>query len=194
MGIELVDNADGSVTMCQRRYVDDILKRFGTDNCKAMMSPTDMISRLVASNAASKVDAPLRESVGAVMLLMNVTRPDVAFAVGYISCFMENPQAKHWIAVKRILHYLQVTKSHDLCFKAGNKVDFCGYSDADWAGDHADRKSSSGYAFVLSSVVYQDDKEFVEAWPSEAYRYQYHHIRDEAKREVSLNTVRLQLC
>lgn len=26
LGIELVDGPDGSVTMCQRRYVDDILK------------------------------------------------------------------------------------------------------------------------------------------------------------------------
>ncbi|KAG2810460.1 hypothetical protein PC113_g23763 [Phytophthora cactorum] len=36
LGIELVDGPDGSVTMCQRRYVDDILKRFGMDECKAV--------------------------------------------------------------------------------------------------------------------------------------------------------------
>ncbi|KAG2794499.1 hypothetical protein PC116_g31634 [Phytophthora cactorum] len=27
--------------MCQRRYVDDILKRFGMDECKAVVSPVD---------------------------------------------------------------------------------------------------------------------------------------------------------
>ncbi|KAG3073017.1 hypothetical protein PC122_g14982 [Phytophthora cactorum] len=37
LGIELVDGPDGSVTMCQRRYVDDILKRFGMDECKAVL-------------------------------------------------------------------------------------------------------------------------------------------------------------
>ncbi|KAG4223799.1 hypothetical protein PC116_g27739 [Phytophthora cactorum] len=42
LGIELVDGPDGSVTMCQRRYVDDILKRFGMDECKAVVSPVDM--------------------------------------------------------------------------------------------------------------------------------------------------------
>ncbi|KAG2864192.1 hypothetical protein PC114_g28083 [Phytophthora cactorum] len=45
--------------------------------------------------------------------------------------------------------YLQGTKTHGICFKPGNKIDFRGYSDADWAGDLADRKSTSGYTFML---------------------------------------------
>ena len=62
---------------------------------------------------------------------------------------MENPQAEHWIAVKRILRYLQGTKSHGICYNPGDKLVFRGYSDADWAGDHADRKSTSGHVFLL---------------------------------------------
>uniref|UniRef100_A0AAV1VBQ7 Uncharacterized protein n=1 Tax=Peronospora matthiolae TaxID=2874970 RepID=A0AAV1VBQ7_9STRA len=53
------------------------------------------------------------------------------------------------MAVKRILRYFQGTKSHGICFKSDDKIDFCGYSDADWAGDYANRKSTSGYAFIL---------------------------------------------
>ena len=149
LGIELLDGADGSVTMCQRRYVDDILKRFGMDDCKAVPSPVDMSSRLVSSNAATKVSAPFREAVGALMHLTTATRPDIAYAVGYVSRFMENPQEEHWIAVKRIFRYLQGTKTHGICYKPSGKIDFCGYSDADWAGDLADRKSTSGYTFML---------------------------------------------
>ncbi|KAG2958646.1 hypothetical protein PC120_g28282 [Phytophthora cactorum] len=48
LGIELVDGPDGSVTMCQRRYVDDILKRFGMDECKAVVSPVDISTRLIS--------------------------------------------------------------------------------------------------------------------------------------------------
>ena len=149
LGIKLVDGSDGSVTMCQWRYIDDILKRLAMSECKAMTSPVDISSRLVSSNSATKVNAPFREAVSALMHLMTATRPDIAFAVGYVSRFMENPQVEHWIAVKRIFRYLQGTKSHGICFKPGDKVDFYGYSDADWAGDHADRKSTSGYAFTL---------------------------------------------
>ena len=102
-----MDNDDGSVTMCQRRYVDDILKRFGMDDCKAVISPTDISSRLLPSDAPTKVNAPFREAVGALMHLMTATRPDIAFAVGYVSRFMEISHVEHWAAVKRILRYLQ---------------------------------------------------------------------------------------
>ena len=119
------------------------------DECKATVSPVDLSSQLVPSNNGTKVDAPFREAVGALMHLMTATRPDIAFAVGYVSRFMENPQQEHWVAVKRIFRYLQGTKSHGICYQPSDKIDFRGYSDADWAGDHADRKSTSGYAFML---------------------------------------------
>ncbi|KAG2802744.1 hypothetical protein PC113_g24459 [Phytophthora cactorum] len=118
-------------------------------HCVLVVSPVDMSTRLVSSDAATKVNAPFREAVGALMHLMTATRPDIAYAVGYVSRFMENPQEEHWVAVKRIFRYLQGTKTHGICFKPGNKIDFRGYSDADWAGDLADRKSTSGYTFML---------------------------------------------
>ena len=70
------------------------------DECKATVSPVDLSSQLVRSNNGTKVDAPFREAVGALMHLMTATRPDIAFAVGYVSRFMENPQQEHWVAVK----------------------------------------------------------------------------------------------
>ena len=82
LGIELLDGAHEIVTLCQRRYVDDILKRFGMDDCKAVASPVDMSSQLVSSDAATKVDVSFREAVGASMHLTTATRPDIAFAVG----------------------------------------------------------------------------------------------------------------
>uniref|UniRef100_A0AAV1UF45 Integrase catalytic domain-containing protein n=1 Tax=Peronospora matthiolae TaxID=2874970 RepID=A0AAV1UF45_9STRA len=141
-----------------RRYVDDILKRFGMDDCKAVASPVDMSSRLVSSDATTKVDAPFREAVGALMHLTTSTRPDIAFAVGYVSRFMKNPQEEHWVAVKRIFRYLQGTKTHGICYKPSARIDFRGYSDADWAGELTDRKSTSGYTFMLLRLAIQEGK------------------------------------
>ncbi|KAG6590544.1 putative integrase [Phytophthora cinnamomi] len=124
LGIEVVDNADGSVTLSQARYINDILERFGMQDCKPAASPVDISMKLVSSDAMTKLDAPFREAVGALMHLMTSTRPDIAFAVGYVSRFMENPQVEHWIAVKRIFRYLQGTKSHGIRFSPGKDIDF----------------------------------------------------------------------
>ncbi|GMG15967.1 unnamed protein product [Phytophthora fragariaefolia] len=106
--------------------------------------------KLVSSDSTTKLDAPFREAAGALMHLMTSTRPDIAFAVGYVSRVMESPPAEHWIAVKRIFRYLQGAKSYGIRFSSGKDVDFQGYSDADWAGDLTDRKSTSGYLFKVT--------------------------------------------
>uniref|UniRef100_A0AAV1TF83 Integrase catalytic domain-containing protein n=2 Tax=Peronospora matthiolae TaxID=2874970 RepID=A0AAV1TF83_9STRA len=159
LGIELVDESDGSVTMCQRRYVNDILKRFGMHECKATASPVDLSTRIVASSEAANIDVPFRKAVGTLMHLTTATRPDIAYAVEYVSRFMENPQQEHWTAVKRIFRYLQGTKSHGLRFQPSDKIDFRGYTDADWAGDHADRKSTSGYMLMGAPVSWGSKKQ-----------------------------------
>uniref|UniRef100_A0AAV1THT1 Uncharacterized protein n=1 Tax=Peronospora matthiolae TaxID=2874970 RepID=A0AAV1THT1_9STRA len=38
---------------------------------------------------------------------------------------------------------------HGICYKPSVKIDFRGYSDADWSGDLTDHKSTSGYVFIL---------------------------------------------
>ena len=53
------------------------------------------------------------------------------------------------VAVKRIFRYRQNTKSHRIFYQPSDKIDFRGYLDADWAGDLADHKSTSGYVFML---------------------------------------------
>ena len=50
--------------------------------------------------------------------------------------------------MKRIFRYLQGTTNFALCFHRGD-LRLKGYSDVGWAGDRDERKSTSGYAFIL---------------------------------------------
>jgi hypothetical protein len=50
-------------------------------------------------------DIPYREAVGSLMYLALATRPDVAYAVGVVSRFSNNPGIVHWEAVKRVFKY-----------------------------------------------------------------------------------------
>ena len=50
------------------------------------------------------------------------------------------------------MRYLQGTKDLALCYQGGD-LKLRGYSDADWASDRDEHKSTSGYAFVLGGGI-----------------------------------------
>ena len=81
------------------------------------------MSRRILDNTI-KVEAPFRETVGALMHFINATRPDIAYAVGYVFRCMKNPQQEHWIAVKRIFRYLQGTKEHGIRYQSSDEINF----------------------------------------------------------------------
>lgn len=52
--------------------------------------------------------------------------------------------------MKRLLRYLRGTVEHGIQYSQEGSRECIGFSDADWAGDVTDRKSTSGYVFMLS--------------------------------------------
>jgi hypothetical protein len=76
---------------------------------------------------------------------------DLAFVVGYVSHFLEEPREDQLVAVKKILRYVVGTYNWGLWFgrKKGNQSLLIGFSDADFAGDVDARKSTTGVIFFL---------------------------------------------
>jgi hypothetical protein len=93
-----------------------------------------------------------RSIVGSLRDLVNI-RPDLAFAVGYVSYFLEDPREDHLVVVKKILHYVAGTCNWGLWFgqKKGNQALLTGFSDADFAGDIDARKSTTEVIFFLTN-------------------------------------------
>ena len=63
---------------------------------------------------------------------------------------MYHPHDIHWISAKRILNFIQGTKNHGIHYVAQSSLELVGFTDSDWAGDKTDRKSTSGYVFMLA--------------------------------------------
>ncbi|XP_066162151.1 secreted RxLR effector protein 161-like [Oryza sativa Japonica Group] len=115
-------------------------------------------------------DSPLMDStfycilVGSLRYLVN-TRPDLAYAIGYVSRFMETPREEHLSAVRRIQRYVAGTRNWGLTYLGGKeeKPSLLGYSDSDLAGDTDDRRSTSGQIFFTggSPVTWQSSKQRV---------------------------------
>ena len=87
------------------------------------------------------------------LYITSKTRLDIACAVSIVARFCANPTTVHWTAVKRILRHLQGTQNFGLLYKSDTTTEIEGYSDADWAGDVTDRKSMSGFVFLLGGAA-----------------------------------------
>ncbi|XP_069150850.1 secreted RxLR effector protein 161-like [Solanum lycopersicum] len=92
---------------------------------------------------------PYSSVVGSLMYVMMCTRPDICYAVNIVSRYQSNPGRDHWKVVKSIFRYMKETIDHALCY-SGCALFIRGYTDADWAIDRDDRKSTSGYGFLLN--------------------------------------------
>ncbi len=64
---------------------------------------------------------------------------------------MQNPKKPHLESVRRILRYVKSTIDYGLLYKKGEDCKLVGYCDADYAGDHDTRISTTGYVFKLGS-------------------------------------------
>ena len=51
------------------------------------------------------------------------------------------------------MRYLRGTRNYGLLYSKDGSKDILGYSDADWAGDVNDRKSTSGYLYLISGAA-----------------------------------------
>lgn len=139
------------VTMHQRGYIDDILKRFGMSDCKPVGTPVDVNTKLAKGKKRSIEEEkyPFRELVGALSYLAITTRPDISFAASYLGQFNNCYAKEHWTAAKRVLRYLKGSRDLGLVYQKtpGPVQDFV---DADWGSCPEDRRSYTGFLFKLS--------------------------------------------
>ena len=66
---------------------------------------------------------------------------------------MAAPRSLHYAAILQILRYLKGTLFHRLHFSSQSSLTLQAYSDADWAGDPIDRRSTTGYCFLLGDSL-----------------------------------------
>ena len=79
---------------------------------------------------------------------MNCTRPYIACAISKLGRYTSNPNQSHWLAMKKVLRYLDDTQNYVLHYNKYPVV-LEGYSDANWITRSNETKSTSGYVFTI---------------------------------------------
>jgi hypothetical protein len=150
LGIEVHQQSTGLV-LTQRKYTHDLLLRTNMETSKGVCTPMLPAEKLYLTNGdplSSEDATKYRSIVGSLQYLL-FTRPDIAFSVNRFCQFLSAPTTAHWSAVKRILRYLNATINHCLCIKKTTSSLLSAFSDADWAGNPDDRRSTGGFTIFF---------------------------------------------
>ncbi len=139
------------IQLSQPGYIEKLLDQYGMLKAKTAKTPMRETSLLpyekpVSSNKKTKYAA----KIGSIMYAIVETQINIAFATSMVSRFAKNPGPDHFSAVDQILRYLAGSPERGITFGVESKLNLIGYSDSDWAGDHADRKSISGFIFTFN--------------------------------------------
>lgn len=91
-----------------------------------------------------------RELIGSLMYLAVAIRPHISNTVSKLAQIVNDPQTPDIKATKRILRYLTGTRTFGVKYTRSIEK-LLGYLDADWGGCTRDRRSCTGYTFLLAN-------------------------------------------
>lgn len=139
LGIEVKHLSTGALLLTQSKYIRELLSRAASpmfSSCKLNKEGTDVMS-----------NPQLYRSIVGALQYATLTRPEIAYSINKVCQFMANPLESHWKVVKRILRYLKASQHHGLLLQPADqpsKFSITAFSDADWASDPDDLRSTSG--------------------------------------------------
>jgi len=149
LGISVVQNQEEFTTrMGQPAYVKRVLEKQNVSDCKQVGTPTDPGSHLLQANETEEAveQCQYPSLVGSLMDLSVCTRPDIAYAVSCLACSLASQtrvigqQPNVFCVIFWLWHNIYKVWVWRMCW----------FSDADWAGDQQDRRSTSGYLFQMA--------------------------------------------
>ena len=157
------DAVAGVLKLSQENFVEEVLRRFGVDNCKSVPTPAiDAGAEAVMDEADLPVTAkqldeikelPFLELIGCCWWLAQMTRLDIFVAVQRASQWVARPSMKLWRWLIRILKYLSGTKEWGLVYtRETTAPPLEAYFDASFA-DCPQMRSTAGWVYLVHGAV-----------------------------------------
>nr|KAJ0193033.1 hypothetical protein LSAT_V11C800391760 [Lactuca sativa] len=147
LGLE-VNRTDDGLFLSQSKYAREVLQRADLLDARPVHTPLATTASFSIVGEPCKDPSSYRSLVGALQYL-NITRPDIPYAVNQVSQFLQTPTTTYLQHVKRILQYVKGTVSYGPSFIKMTNSSVLGYSDVDWAHCLETRRSTYGYSIFL---------------------------------------------
>ncbi|CAI7751040.1 unnamed protein product [Closterium sp. NIES-53] len=132
LGVQ-IERDESGILIHQERYILNMLESFDLSEANPVRTPLptgfDVHAHAEEPLLRDELVQLYQSIVGSLMYASTTTQPQIAYVVSQLSKVVSCPKAFHLQAAKRVL------------------------SDADYAGDSADRKSHTGYVYCLNGAA-----------------------------------------
>jgi hypothetical protein len=148
-----VEQKPGEIRIHQKQYIDQIVAKYGFSQASPVKTPLDKDIKLAKQDdhiAHPNFRTAYQSKVGSLNFASNQTRPDIAFATGYVARYSSNPNQTHMDAVDRIFAYLKNDPGKGIVYSGKNGLQLMGFVDSDFAGCEDSRRSTTGWVFTLA--------------------------------------------
>ncbi len=129
----------------QRTYARTFLEMFLPENQRGIRNtPLNTFGNFPKGSSNDEplpASIPYRSIIGTLYYYANGTRPDILFAVNYLSRVQSKPKKIHWLLLQQVLRYVDSTRDFGLTFTS-SEPDICAYVDADFASDYTSSTSA----------------------------------------------------
>jgi hypothetical protein len=162
-GLELqIEHLHTGILVHQSAYAQKVLEKFNMDKAYSIRTPmfvhalkkdTDPFRPKEEGEEVLGEEYTYLSVIGALMYLANNTRPDIAFAVNYITRYSMVPTMRHWNDIKNILQYLVCTIDLGLYFQKNQDSKSIVYADVGYLSDPDNVMSQIGYVFLHGGIT-----------------------------------------
>ena len=147
---------EGIVEIDQTDYLKRLLEKFHFTDANSVSTPMDPSIKFPEDTerdeeALSKI--PYQEAIGSLLYAAQISRPDLAHSVSFLSRFNKNFSKCHWNAVKRLLRYVKGSLDLKLQYRRDGNQELIGFTDSDWGNVINDRYSITGSCFKLQGAL-----------------------------------------
>ena len=148
LGIEFA-HQDGRLALTQRKYALYMLKETWLLGCKPETSPMEAPPQFWDTSSPVFEDSNRYRRLLGKLIYLTVTRPDIVYVVSVLSQSMQEPWRVHWEGALRVLAYIKRSLGRGLIYWRHGYLRIEAYSDAGYACDKGDRKSTTGYCTYI---------------------------------------------
>jgi hypothetical protein len=161
-----INQVGGSIALVQDKYINNMLNEFHISNDRSTLIPLPSNWKQLKNCPSEKPTSPpfnYRRVVGLIQWLVQCTRPDLAFALSFLSQFLEDPRECHYKAARHTLRYISTTKDQRLILGQNDfkqePNDLIGFSDSDWNGSRSWNSYSASVIYFHGTVGWRSHKQ-----------------------------------